>query len=341
MHESPLYAAIDLHSNNSVLSILDSSDRVVYERRHKNKLSEILSALEPHRERIVAVAVESTFNWYWLVDGLSESGYEVRLVNTAAVQQYGGLKYSDDRHDARWLAHLMRLGILPVGFIMPKEDRALRDLLRKRLRLVQQRTANILSLENLKQRNEGVHLTINDLRSMDVESLTRNESNPHRAMALRTTLEVIFALDEQIAKLERAILDGVKRNEAWQRLQTIWGVGKILSMTIHLETGPSDRFASPGDYASYCRCVKATRLSNGKSKGTGNTRCGNRYLAWAWMEAANYAIRFYPAARRFVERKTARTNAIVARKALAHKLARAAWHVLRSNAPFNPARVFG
>lgn len=177
-------AAIDLHSNNSVLTILDSSDVVIYERRLKNRLGDVLAALEPHRERIVAVAVESTFNWYWLVDGLMEAGHEARLVNTSAVQQYDGLKYSDDRHDARWLAQLMRLGILPVGYIMPKELRATRDLLRKRLHLVQQRTANILSLENLKQRNDGVRQTVNGLRSLTVEALTRNESNPHRALAL-------------------------------------------------------------------------------------------------------------------------------------------------------------
>lgn len=341
MHESPLYAAIDLHSNNSFLTILDASDHVVYERRLKNRLPEILAALEPHRERIVAVAVESTFNWYWLVDGLEEMGYEARLVNTAAVQQYSGLKYADDRHDARWLAQLMRLGILPVGYIMPKAHRALRDLLRKRLRLVQQRTANLLSLQNLKQRNEGVHVTVNDLRSLDVEALTRNESNVHRAMALSTTLDVIMALDAQIANLERAILASVKGDETWERLRTMWGVGKILAMTIHLETGPVDRFASPGDYASYCRCVRTQRISNGKSKGSGNAKCGNRYLAWAWMEASNFAIRNYPQARRFYDRKKARTNTILARAALAHKLARAGWHVMHAGVKFDPARVFG
>ena len=281
MHESPLYAAIDLHSNNSVLSILDSSDRVVYERRLKNRLGEILAALEPHRELVVAVAVESTFNWYWLVDGLIEAGYEARLVNTSAVQQYDGLKYSDDRHDARWLAHLMRLEILPVGYIMPKELRATRDLLRKRQHLVQQRTANILSLENLKQRNEGVRVTVNDLRSLTVEALTASETNPHRAMALHTTLDVILALDEHIGKIEAAILKALRPSEEWRRLKTIWGVGPILAMTIHLESGPSERFASPGDYASYCRCVRSQRISNGKSKGKGNAKCGNRYLAWA------------------------------------------------------------
>src|SRR5512133_629696 len=312
MHESPLYAGIDLHSNNSFLTILDGSDRVVYERRLANRLPELVAALEPYRERIVGVAVESTFNWYWLVDGLEDAGHEVRLVNTSAVQQYSGLKYADDRHDARWLAHLMRLGILPVRYVMPRQHRALRDLLRKRLRLVQQRTANILSLQNLKQRNEGVHLTVNDVRSLDVEALTRNEPNPHRAMALSRTLEVIMAVGEQFAKLERAILDEVKTNEAWERLKTMWGVGKILAMTIHLETGPIDRFASPGDYASYCRCVRTQRISNGKSKGSGNAKCGNRYLAWAWVEAANFAIRSYPQAKRFYEYKAAKTNTILA-----------------------------
>lgn len=341
MHESPLYAAIDLHSNNSVLSILDSSDRVVYERRHKNKLSDVVSALEPLRERIVAVAVESTFNWYWLVDGLIEAGYEVRLVNTAAVQQYNGLKYSDDRHDARWLAHLMRLGILPTGYIMPKELRATRDLLRKRMHLVRQRTANILSAENLTQRNEGVRVTVDDLRSLTVEALVDGEANAHRAMALRTTLEVILALDEQIGKIEKEIFKSLRPSPVWKRLMTTWGVGPILATTIQLESGPAERFASPGDYASYCRCVRSERISNGKSKGKGNDKCGNRYLAWAWMEAANFAIRSYPAARRFYERKVARTNTIVARKALAHKLARAGWHVMRTDAPFDPTRVFG
>ena len=341
MHESPLYAAIDLHSNNSVLTILDSSGVVIYERRLKNRLGDVLAALEPHRERIVAVAVESTFNWYWLVDGLEEAGHEARLVNTSAVQQYDGLKYSDDRHDARWLAQLMRLGILPVGYIMPKELRATRDLLRKRLHLVQQRTANILSLENLKQRNEGVRLTVNDLRSLTVEALTRNEANPHRALALSTTLEEIVALGERVDKLESVILKTLRPDPTWQHLKTIWGVGPILAMTIALETGPVGRFASPGDYASYCRCVRTQRLSNGKSKGKGNAKCGNRYLAWAWVEAANFAIRAYPAARRFYEHKAAKSNKVLARKALAHKLARAGWHVMHAGAKFDPARVFG
>lgn len=112
-----LYAAIDLHSNNGVLVILDESDKVIYEKRLPNELPRILEAMSPYRSEVQAVAVESTFNWYWLVDGLMEQGYAVRLVNTVAVKVYDGRKFSGDEHDARHLAHLLRLGILPTGYI--------------------------------------------------------------------------------------------------------------------------------------------------------------------------------------------------------------------------------
>jgi transposase len=142
-----LYCGIDLHSNNHVLTVIDEADRRVYERRLPNELAITKAALEPYRAELVAVAVESTFNWYWLVDGLMEAGYAVRLVNTAAVRQYEGLKPTDDEHDAFWLAHLMRLGILPTGYIYPKSERGLRDLARQRMRLVQHRSSLITSVQ--------------------------------------------------------------------------------------------------------------------------------------------------------------------------------------------------
>ena len=138
------YAAVDLHSNNGVLMIIDERDRVLKQRRIPNKLEQFIAELEPFRATLKGVAIESTFNWYWLADGLEAKDFPVVLVNTSAIQQYKGLKRSDDQYDAWWLAHMMRLGILPRGHIYPREERAVRDLLRKRATLVQQRTANIL-----------------------------------------------------------------------------------------------------------------------------------------------------------------------------------------------------
>src|SRR5687768_7006171 len=123
------YAAIDLHSNNGVLTIIDETDRVLKQRKIPNRLELFLAELEPFRATLQGVAVESTFNWYWLVDGLRTDGFLVTLVNTAATRQYEGLKHSDDQYDAWWLAHVLRLGILPKGNIYPPEGRAVRDLL--------------------------------------------------------------------------------------------------------------------------------------------------------------------------------------------------------------------
>ena len=127
-----LYCGIDLHSNNSYVVVHDEQDRVVYQRRLRNELELILGELAPFAEQLVGTVVESTFNWYWLVDGLMEAGYRVHLANPNAMRQYDGLKFADDRSDARWLAHMLRIGVLPEGYIYPREQRALRDLLRKR-----------------------------------------------------------------------------------------------------------------------------------------------------------------------------------------------------------------
>jgi hypothetical protein len=166
-----LYGGIDFHSNNSVINLLDEHDKVAYNKRLPNDLPTILSELSPYKAQIEALAVESTFNWYWLVDGLMEEGYRTQLVNTTAVQTYNGLKYTNDTHDARWLAHLLRLGILPTGYIYPKEERAVRDLLRKRLQMVRLSTTNILSIQNLFARNTGKSISGNAIKSMTVEEV--------------------------------------------------------------------------------------------------------------------------------------------------------------------------
>lgn len=335
------YAAIDLHSNNGVLTVIDENDRVLRQRKLPNKLSAFVAELEPFRASLQGVAVESTFNWYWLVDGLQEHEFPMRLVNTAATQQYEGLKHSDDEYDAWWLAHMMRLGILPTGHIYPREDRAVRDLLRKRSTLVQQRTANILSIQNLEQRNRGVKISSNEVKKLTSELIDELYSNEHLGLAVKCTTAIIKALTEQIRGLERAVLRKARLRDEFELLKTVWGIGPILALTIMYEAGQMSRFASPGNFASYCRCVDARRLSNGKKKADNNGKNGNAYLGWAFVEAAHFAVRFYPEAKRYYDRKTAKTNNIVAIKAIAHKLARASFHVLREQQPFDPKKLFG
>lgn len=335
-----LYCGIDLHSNNSVIVILDEEDKVVYQKKLSNQLTVILQQLSVFKEHIVAIAIESTFNWYWLVDGLQTEGYQVKLVNTAAVQTYSGLKHTDDKDDARWLAHLMRLDILPTGYIYPKEERAIRDLLRKRSQLVRQCTANILSAQNILIRNTSVSISGNKLKTMELSELDSLLNDPNTLLAIRSNIMIIKSLQSGIKAIEKSVLNQMKLRPEFIQLLTVNGIGNILGLTIMLETGAISRFNKVGNYSSYCRCVKSERLSNGKKKGENNRKNGNKYLAWAYVEAANFAIRYNDQIKSFYQKKKAKTNGIIATKAVAHKLARACYHMIKNQVPFNVNQAF-
>ena len=333
----PHYCGIDLHSNNHVVVIIDEDDKRVYEKRLANDLSHTLQALSQFKQTLQAVAVESTFNWYWLVDGLQAAGFNLQLANTVAVKQYEGLKYSDDAHDAFWLAHLLRLGILPTGCIYPKAQRAVRDLLRRRAFLVRQSSSQQISIQNQLWRSTGIRVSCNELRKADYEP---TQVDGYTRQAIEAGLVVLRALQGEIQRLEGSALQAVKLSESFRVLQTIKGVGPILALTIMLEVVDIQRFSSSGRFASYCRCVDSQRMSNGKKKGSGNARAGNKYLSWAFSEAAHFAVRYEPMAQRFHERKKAKTNGNVAIRAVARKLARATWVMLKHQTPYEAKLMF-
>jgi transposase len=334
-------AGIDLHSNNLVIGIVDLEGKRLGQRKVDCELKKVVEFLAPYKKRLEAVAVESTYNWYWLVDGLQAAGFTVHLVNTAAVKQYDGLKHGGDFSDARHLAHLLRLGILPVGYIYPREDRAVRDLLRKRSQLVRQRSSQILSIENLIARNLGVRASCKQVKAFEPEHIDALELLEEQKQALKANLAVMSCIDKQVDQLERRVVANVKLREDYKALKTVSGVGVVLAVTIALETGDIGRFASPGNFASYARMVNSRRESNGKKKGEGNAKCGNKYLAWAFIEAAHFAVRFDPKIKRWYQKKCASSLSVVAIKAVAHKLARACYYVIKDGTPFDVAKAFG
>jgi transposase len=335
-----LYGAIDLHSNNNVTVLIDENDQVVYKKRLANDLSLIGEQLSPYASSVEGIVVESTYNWYWLVDGLMEKEHRVHLANTSAIQQYEGLKYTDDESDARWLAHLLRLGVLPEGYIYPKQERAVRDLLRKRSQLVRQKTANLLSIQNLYSRNTGSSLSANRIKQLTTEEVERIFTAGDVALAVKANLSVMRCLETEISTLERVVKERVKLKPAFRYLLTVSGIGQTLALTIMLETGDIRRFPSVGNFASYCRCVGSEKMSNGKRKGKGNTKNGNKYLSWAFVEAANFAIRYEPLIGRFYQRKKDNTHGVLAIKAVAHNLSRACYYVMRDEVPFDVGRAF-
>lgn len=336
-----LYTAFDLHANNSYGAIIGEEGQRVKRQRLANDPELIFQFLSPYKTEIVGVVVESTYNWYWLVDALMSEGYKVHLANTAGIQKYKGLKHSDDQDDAFWLAEMLRLNILPEGHIYPKEERPIRDLLRKRGHLVKLRTSLIISLQNIIDRNYGTRIKVNDVKRLKEDMVAPFlAGNEDLALAGLVSKETIDFLTVKIRAIESAVEGRIKLKEPYKHLLTIPGIGKILSLTIMLETGAMDRFEKVGNYASYCRKVSTRWTSNDKKKGKGNKKNGNKYLAWAFSEAAEFARRYDPQARAFYNRKLQKTNFMVAHSALAHKLARATYHVLKEQTPFMPEKLF-
>lgn len=334
------YAGIDLHSSNSYLGVIDAHDNRLFGKRLPNRLDTIRSALEPFSRDLTGIVVESTYNWYWLVDGLQDGGFKVHLANPSAIKQYEGLKHTDDRWDSFWLAHMLRLGILPQGYIYPKQDRPTRDLLRRRLLFVRQRTSHILSLQSMASRNLGIQLSSNAIKTMKQNSAQQLFEDPDLAFTVESHISTIQFLKTKIRNIEKRILAKIKLSPEFVLLTTTPGIGNILGLTIMLEVGDISRFAKAGNYSSYCRCVNSERTSNHKKKGEGNRKNGNKYLSWAYVEAAHFAVRSCAEAKRFYQRKKAKSNGAVATKALANKLARASYYMMRDQVPFDKEKLF-
>ncbi|MGE0556873.1 MAG: transposase [Burkholderiales bacterium] len=240
----------------------------------------------------------------------------MHLANTGAIKTYDGLKHGDDRSDARHLAHLLRL------------------------QLARSRTMHILAVENQFTRQTGGRMHSNEVKRLTAQAVAALELPADVSRGIAANVAVIQTLNAEIGKLEARLLEAVRADDQWALLKSVPGIGQALALVILLETGTISRFPGVGAFASYARCVDSVRLSNGRKKGAGNSKNGNKYLSWAFIEAAHFAARFSPQAKRFYERKRAKTNAAVAAKALAHKLARACYHILKSGQPFDAGRCF-
>jgi transposase len=205
---------------------------------------------------------------------------------------------------------------------------------------VRQRTANLLSIQNLITRNTGSSINSNRVKTLDAKQVDQLLINPDLALAVKANLAMMQCGEQQIDLLERTIVDRIKLRKEFSFLRTVPGIGQILALTIMLETGDVRRFADVGNYASYCRCVGSQKISNGKKKGKGNTKNGNKYLSWAFIEAANFAIRFSARIKSFYQRKRAKTHGIVALKAVAHKLCRACYYIIKDQVAFDVTKAF-
>lgn len=335
-----LYAGIDLHSSNNYIGVINEKDERLYSKSHSNQLGVILNVLEPFKKNLQGVVVESTYNWYWLVDGLMDHGYKVHLANPSAIKQYEGLKHTDDKWDSFWLAHMKRLNILPEGYIYPKEERPVRDLLRRRTMFVRHRTSQMLSLQSAVTRNLGINISSNEIKKLKEPDAEQLFDSPCLKFTAESNIATIRFLSQRIRLIEKEVMLKIKLRPEFEILLTIPGIGKILGLTIMLEVGDIGRFPEVGNYSSYCRSVRSIKITNNKKKGEGNRKNGNRHLAWAYVEGAHFATRTCEKAQRFYQQKLSQRNEAVASKALANKLSKASYYIMRDQVPFDENMLF-
>jgi len=229
---------------------------------HEDRLGVILKELEPFKKEIQGIVVESTYNWYWLVDGLQKVKYKVHLANPAEMQQYSGMKYTDDKWDSYWLAHMLRLSILPEGYIYPKEIRPVRDLLRKRTMLVRHRlvlveTGNGACIKSAKHDESQYGEKIESQRCEEAKRRKKSDqlADEHHKTAVQSDKAVVDFFNERIDRIENAVSKEVKLRYPYEELLTAPGIGKILGVTIMLETGDVNRFSTVSGYSSYCKGI--------------------------------------------------------------------------------------
>jgi len=286
-----LYGGIDLHSSNSYCGIIDKADKWVAHRRLPNKIEEIKGFFDSYKEDLEGIVIESTYNGYWVMDGLMEAGHKVKLGNPSRMGDYDGLKNSNDKTDTMWLAKMLRLGILPESYIYPKKDRPMRDLLRRRTLFISARSKILNSMGHQFQTWLCAKIGKKHLVELTEDQLYSLFNEKSLCLSVSSGIEIIKTIDKQVKKIEKELYLHLKETEMVKRLRILPGIDRILAMTVALEVGTIARFRSVKNYLSYCRLVEAKKISNKKKKGNGNRKCGNGILRWAYAEAAVHALK--------------------------------------------------
>lgn len=363
------FIGMDLHLDNVVVVVI-KNELVNGTLRSKTLLSKKFKTIGQHNIEALFKAleqfckdhdhlavVESTYNWYWLADEFEKRNWNLRLADPSTVSR-ANLKYSDDYTDAGYLAECIRNNSIRSTVIMPKEDRAIRDLARYRMTVVEDRGRLKTILVNMTTNHLSIKLTADSLfREIDeaIEKavatddaqaaeavLTHYYDNRQVRIKVLSLLNRIRILTKEIEALDAEMLELLKPNVFATSLQSIKGCGYVTSMIIGLEIGDINRFKTHKDFVSYCRLAPTAKLSNGKSKGLGNAKNGNAYLSWAMTELATFVVRYNPEAKRvydrFFNKSRLRVKAI---RAVAAKLARGIFMMLKNGEVFDMKRCFG
>lgn len=335
---------IDLHAREMYVCVMDRlGNKLVHTNIRGNDFTYFLKKIAPYRHSLTVVC-ECTFNWYWLADECFSANLPFVLAHALYLKHIHGGKNKNDKIDSEKLAHLLRSNLIPQAYVYPSERRPIRALLRQRMSYVWQRSA-LLTHISMNQTAEGLTPAAKSGRNREIwtERVLAQYENPLHRLAVTCEMEMIESYDTQIKKLEDEVTLQARKHEgkAYSLLNTVPGIGRILSMTILFELDTVERFPSVKNFISYSRLVKGSVASAGKIKGMTGAKMGNAYLRWAFGEAAVICKRNHPLLTPYADRLTNKHGKFKATAILAAKLARAVYFMLQKGTAFDAEKVVG
>jgi transposase len=334
--QHPFYCGIDLHARSMYVCILSQDGEVVLHRNMPASPDTLLKAIAPYRDNIV-IAVECIFTWYWLADLCAQEGLPFVLGHALYMKAIHGGKAKNDKIDSQKIAVLLRGGMLPQAYVYPAEMRATRDLLRRRLHLTRKRAELLAHIQNTNSQYNLPEIGKKLAYKANRDGVVERFSDPAVQKSVEVDLALIGYYDQLLSDVELTIVQTAKQHDAHTlyRLQSVPGIGKILSLVLLYEIHDIRRFPRVQDFVSYCRLVKCAQESAGKRYGTSGAKIGNAYLKWAFSEAAVLFLRNNPVGQKYLTRLEKKHGKGKALTVLAHKLARAVYYILRRDTVFD------
>ena len=334
------YCGVDLHTKRMYLCILDRDGNKLLHRNMRAKPDEFLNAIKPFRDDLV-VGAECMYTWYWLADLCLEEGIKFLLGHALYMKAIHGGKKKDDKLDSEKIARLIRGGTFPLSYVYPREMRATRDLVRRRMFLVRRRSELLAHVQLINQQCncDPFEKVLKYAGNRDI--LERFTDDSVR-LSVQADLQIVGHYDKLLNQLESDLLCLAKQHDARScaLLRTIPGIGRILSLVLLYEIHTIDRFPSVGDLLSYARLVTPKQTSDGKVTGQSGAKIGNVHLKWAFSEAVLWMLRNSEQAKAFLKRKEKKYGKSRAMTMLARKIARAVYYMLKQKEPFNPVKFF-
>jgi transposase len=330
------YCGIDLHARSMYICILNQDGEIMLHRNMKASPEPFLKAIAPYREEMV-VAVECIFTWYWLADLCAQEGIPFVLGHALSMKAIHGGKAKHDKIDAHKIAVLLRGGMLPQAYVYPADMRATRDLLRRRMYLTRKRAELLAHIQNTNSQYNLPEIGKKLAYKANRDGVAERFADPAVQKSMEVDLALLGYYDPRLSDLELHIVKAAKQHNAntLYLLQTVPGIGKILSLVLLYEIHDIQRFPSVQDFISYCRLVKCAKESAGKRYGTAGTKIGNAYLKWAFSEAAVLFLRDNSAGQKYLTRLAKKHGQGKALTLLAQKLGRAVYDLLKRQQAFD------